>query len=59
MTRERLIIFPDGPDHPVAIPIANGFVQRIVSAVSGYDVTDAQRVATILNKHFAQGGTVE
>lgn len=51
---DSLIIYPDGTDKPgLSIPIANGFVGRVVSAVSDVNIPDAQRVAEILNRRAA------
>jgi uncharacterized protein YlaI len=52
---DSLITYPNGTDQPgVTIPTINGFVSRVVSAVACENIPDAERVAKILNAHFAE-----
>ena len=48
---DKLVVYPDGPGYPgVEIPVANGFVARVVGAVAENNIPDAKRVADILNR---------
>lgn len=50
MLEHTLIVYPAETHEPgVEIPVFNGFVSRVVSAVAEHNIPDAQRVATILN----------
>jgi hypothetical protein len=55
---DRLIVYPDGVAQPgVEFETANGFVQRVVSAVANSGqmgcLPDAEETAEILNAYFA------
>jgi len=59
MSSEQLIVYPDGTDKPgYGFRVANGFVSRVVSAVAGENLGDADEVARILNDYFARGGNL-
>ena len=49
---QSLIVYPEGSDS-ITIPVANGFVSRVVSSIANSDqmgcIPDAERVAKILN----------
>lgn len=51
---DTLLVYPDQDTDPemkgVEIPVFNGFVSRVVSAVAENNIPDARRVARILNK---------
>lgn len=47
-----LVVYPDAAG-PVSIPVANGFVSRVVGWVAAENIPDAIRVAKILNAESA------
>jgi hypothetical protein len=52
----KLTINEDGVDH--AYQCANGFVQRVVSAVHDVNFADARKLARILNQYYSASSTL-